>query len=73
VYKLMYNTKFYEIAYHNLKSKPGNLTTGVTPTTLDGFFSKIIRDIINKLKNESFKFKPGSRVIIPKASKGKGR
>jgi hypothetical protein len=25
-----------EIAYNNIKSKPGNMTPGVTPETLDG-------------------------------------
>lgn len=70
IYKLMYNEKLYEIAYGNLKSKPGNMTQGIIPTTLDGFSIEVIQGIINELKEESFKFKPGRRVMIPKASGG---
>lgn len=66
----MYNERLYEIAYDNLKSKPGNMTQGIIPTTLDGFSSEVIHGIIEELKEESFKFKPGRRVMIPKASGG---
>lgn len=70
VYKLMYNTKLFEIAYNKLKSKPENMTPGITPTTLDGFSIEVIHELIEKLKDESFKFSPGRRVMIPKASGG---
>ena len=66
----MFNAKLFEIAYNRLKSKPGNMTPGITPTTLDGFSLKIINEIIEKLKDESFRFSPGRRVSIPKASGG---
>lgn len=36
IYKLMFNTIMYEVAYHKLKSNPGNMTPGITPVTLDG-------------------------------------
>lgn len=36
IYKLMFNVRMYEVAYHKLKSNPGNMTPGVTPVTLDG-------------------------------------
>lgn len=39
IYKLMYNVRMYEVAYHKLRSNPGNMTPGITPTTLDGFSS----------------------------------
>jgi group II intron reverse transcriptase/maturase len=70
IYKLMYNKTLYEIAYQNLKSKPGDMTPGITPTTLDGFSSEVISDIINEMKKDSFQFTPGRRVMIPKASGG---
>lgn len=72
IYTLMYNHKLYEIAYDNLKSKPGNMTPGLNPTTLDGFSSAIIGDIIEKMRNQTFQFSPGRRIQIPKAS-GKTR
>ena len=70
IYKLMYNKTLYEVAYQNLKSKPGNMTPGITPTTLDGFSSEAIDDIISKMRDDSFQFTPGRRVMIPKASGG---
>nr|UEX92734.1 hypothetical protein [Ophiocordyceps lanpingensis] len=66
LYQLMFNTKLFEIAYNNLKSKPGNMTPGIVPTTLDGFSIEVIQNLIEKLKDESFKFSPGKRVMIPK-------
>jgi hypothetical protein len=36
IYKLMFDKRMYEIAYHKLRSKPGNMTPGIIPTTLDG-------------------------------------
>ena len=65
---MMYNKTLYEIAYQKLKSKPGNMTQGITP--LDGFSIEVIDDIIRKMRNESFQFSPGRRVMIPKASGG---
>jgi group II intron reverse transcriptase/maturase len=70
VYKFMYNSRLYEIAYHNLKSNPGNMTPGIIPTTLDGFSSDTITKIIDSLKDQTFKFNPGRRIQIPKASGG---
>ncbi len=70
IYKLMFKPKLFELACQKLKSKPGNMTPGIVPTTLDGFSIEIINEIIGKLKDESFKFSPGRRVMIPKASGG---
>ena len=66
IYSILYNKRLYEMAYGNLKSKPGNM--GITPTTLDGFSEKVIQNIISSLKDDTFKFNPGRRVEIPKAS-----
>ena len=61
----------FEVAYHKLRSNPGNMTPGISPTTLDGISLEVFREIINSLRNESFQFDPGRRVDIPKSS-GKG-
>ncbi len=68
IYPLMLNERMFEIAYHKLKSKPGNMTPGISPSTLDGVSIEVFRKIIASLKNESFQFSPGRRVDIPKAS-----
>ncbi|CAG8976715.1 hypothetical protein HYALB_00008477 [Hymenoscyphus albidus] len=58
------------MAYQSLKSKPGQMTPGVNPETLDGMSSIVIETMVDKLKSESFEFQPGRRVQIPKASGG---
>lgn len=79
VYNILYDREIYYIAYNKLKSKPGNMTPGITPTTpiffiqkknggLDGMSSEVIENIINKMKDSSFKFSPGRRINIPKPS-----
>jgi group II intron reverse transcriptase/maturase len=70
IYNMMFNKTLYEIAYQKLKSKPGNMTQGITSTTLDGFSIEVIEDIVLKMKDNSFKFSPGRRVMIPKPSGG---
>ncbi len=70
VYKLMLNTKMFEIAYQKLKSNPGNMTPGIVPTTLDGMSAEVLTSIIKSLRNQSFQFTPGRRIQIPKPSGG---
>ena len=72
IYTLMFNETLYEIAYHKLKSNPGNMTPGIDKVTLDGISKEAFIAIINSMKEESFQFKPGRRVNIPKAN-GKTR
>ena len=70
VYNLMYDTKLYELAYKKLRSKPGSMTPGINPTTLDGMSSEVLIEITNQIREGTFKFKPGRRVNIPKANGG---
>lgn len=70
LYKILANAEMLELAYNKLKSKPGQMTPGVKPETLDGVSKEVLEDIVAKLKNESFQFSPGRRVQIPKPSGG---
>jgi group II intron reverse transcriptase/maturase len=70
IYKLMSNVDLLSVAYNNLKSKPGMMTPGLNPETLDGISFEVLHEIAAKLRDESFQFKPGRRVSIPKASGG---
>ena len=72
LYKLLYDRNLYQAAYNKLKSNPGNMTPGMTPTTLDGMSMDVVDDIINNIKSETFDFQPGRRVNIPKPN-GKTR
>jgi hypothetical protein len=70
IYRFLLQERLYEIAYHKLRSNPGNMTPGIVPTTLDGMSPEVIQKIIESLRDESFRFTPGRRVQIPKPSGG---
>jgi group II intron reverse transcriptase/maturase len=44
------------------------MTAGVGGETLDGFSIKVLTYLIEKLRDESFQFKPAKRAYIPKAN-----
>ena len=66
VYRLMYKEDLYILAYERIKSKPGNMTPGTDEETLDGFSLEAIREIIQEMKTEQFRFKPVRQEFIPK-------
>src|SRR5262249_14643661 len=72
LYRLLYRPELYEVAYERIKSKPGNMTAGSDGNTLDGFSFRVITDLIERLRDESFQFQPARRIFIPKAN-GKQR
>jgi group II intron reverse transcriptase/maturase len=72
LYRLMYQEDLYIIAYERIKSKPGNMTPGTDKETLDGFSLSIIREIIQEMRTEQFRFRPVRQQFIPK-SNGKMR
>src|SRR5258708_27620250 len=68
VYRLMYKEDLYMLAYERIKSKPGNMTPGTDEETLDGFSLEAIREIIQEMRTEQFRFKPVRTTFIPKAN-----
>jgi group II intron reverse transcriptase/maturase len=70
LYKLMCDINILKLAYERLRSKPGQMTPGINPETLDGISIETLESIIDKLKSEEFKFKAGRRIQIPKVSGG---
>lgn len=68
LYKILCNEDLLNIAYENLKSKPGQMTPGVSPETLDGMSQEVIKDISTRLRDETFQFQPGRIIQIPKGS-----
>jgi hypothetical protein len=66
LYRLMYREDLYIIAYERIKSKPGNMTPGTDAETLDGFSLATIRQIIQEMKTEQFRFRPVRQQFIPK-------
>jgi nicotine oxidoreductase len=70
IYKFLLDPRLFQIAYDKLRSNLGNLTTGINPTTLDGFSEEWIQKTIALLKNETFKFTPVRRINIAKPQGG---
>lgn len=70
LYALICNVDTLIYAYDNIKSKPGNMTQGVTPETLDGISMEKLEKLAADLKSDKFKFSPSRRVEIPKESGG---
>lgn len=59
-----------KLAYGNIKSKPGNMTKGVSNETLDGIDNKYFDNLSKDLGRGSFKFTPVRRIEIPKEKGG---
>ena len=72
LYRMLYMEDLYITAYERIKSAPGNMTQGTDETTLDGFSMTTIKNIIRKMKDQSFDFTRSKRIKIPKAN-GKER
>lgn len=60
-------------AYEFIKSKPGNMTPGTSPETLDGTSLRTLQNIQVKLKAGKYKFPPARRIQIPKPGKQETR
>ena len=70
LYSLVCNPEMLVYAYDNIKSKPGNMTPGVSPETLDGISKEKLENLSLSLKSEKFSFAPSRRIQIPKVSGG---
>jgi retron-type reverse transcriptase len=66
LYQKMLTKEYYKKAYDEIKSKEANMTPGFDKETLDGFSNDQIDQIIESLKNRSFKFKPSRTIEILK-------
>ncbi|WP_242847208.1 reverse transcriptase domain-containing protein [Desulfosporosinus acididurans] len=60
------------LAYNKIYAKPGNLTKGADGQTIDGISLERINDIINQLRNGTYKPNPARRTYILKKN-GKKR
>jgi len=69
LYRNLYNSSFYLLAYQQTYSKAGNMTAGVDNQTFDGMNLNRIQRIINSLKNHTYQPKPARRTYIPKKNK----
>lgn len=72
LYRNLYNTEFYLVAYAKLYPNKGSNTNGVNNDTIDGMSLERIERLIEKLKEQSYQPKPARRTYIPKKN-GKRR
>lgn len=59
------------LAYEQIKSKPGNITRGTNPKTLDGISMDFIHKTSKCLLDGQYKFTPVQEVLIPKPGTSK--
>jgi group II intron reverse transcriptase/maturase len=67
--ELLYDVNFLVSCYLMIKGKPGNMSPGTTPETLEGLDLEWFKKLVVELKAESFQFKPTRQVQIPKPNK----
>ena len=66
LYEIMRQEDIWLQAYANIYSNKGALTKGIDDNTLDGMSKRRISNLINHLKEGTYKPKPVRRVNIPK-------
>lgn len=55
LYNILYDKEMSFMAFNKLKSPAVNMTPGITLTTLDGMSMEVIEEIIQSLKDGTFK------------------
>ena len=66
LYRQMFNKSLYLLAYGNIYSNQGAMTTGACDETADGMSEGKIEEIIAAMRGERYRFAPVRRVYIPK-------
>ena len=66
LYRILYSTDIYYIAYNSIRTNDGAETAGSDGTSLHGFCEEWIEDIIKALRDESYQPNPSRITYIPK-------
>jgi group II intron reverse transcriptase/maturase len=66
LYRCLFNTQLYLIAYGKIYRNDGAMTAGITPETVDGMRMAKIHAIIEALRFERYRWTPTRRVYIAK-------
>src|SRR5258708_21828199 len=70
VYRSLFSENLYLAAYAKIYKNAGVLTPGTEDETADGMSLAVVRDIIEKIRREQFKFRPSPVIVIPNKSGG---
>jgi len=66
LYRQLFNSELFLLAYGNIYSNEGTMTPGVDGETADGMSMQKIHGIIEDLRAERHRWSPVKRVYIPK-------
>ena len=66
LYRYLLREDIYYAAYHKLYANKGATTQGIDKDTADGFSDVYVKELIQSLKDGSYKAKPVRREYIPK-------
>jgi group II intron reverse transcriptase/maturase len=66
LYRQMFNINLYLLAYGRIYANQGAMTPGASAETADGMSEDKIRQIIEAMRHERYRFTPARRVLIPK-------
>ncbi|MDR3288468.1 MAG: group II intron reverse transcriptase/maturase [Peptococcaceae bacterium] len=66
LYRNLYNPDFYLLAYQNIYANKGAMTPGIDGLTLDGYGMERVNQVIESLRNHSYRPNPARRRYIPK-------
>lgn len=70
VYRMLFNTELYLLAYGRLSRNAGAMTRGTTEETVDAMSKAKIEKLIARLRAERYRWTPVRRVAIPKRDGG---
>jgi len=71
VIDIIADSEILMVAYIKIKSKPGNITSGINNETFDGINMEWFKSIASDILTGRFAFKPSRRVDIQKSNEGK--
>src|SRR2546427_8843188 len=66
LYRQMFNKDLYLLAYGNIYPNPGAMTPGASEKTADGMSEEKIKQIVEAMRCERYRFAPARRTYIPK-------
>ena len=66
LYRQMFNFELYLLAYGRIYANQGAMTPGASAETADGMSEDKIKQIIEAMRHERYRFSPARRVLIPK-------
>ena len=66
IYRNLYNPDFYLLAYKNIATSPGSMTTGADGLSIDQMSMARINRIIDSIKSQTYQPNPARRTYITK-------